>query len=195
MKVKCGDWGCRPNQDWSHINVKHIFKVPSANKDNPFLASFPRTPARGLEEHRGNMILVKLELWDLVMYLIIILGLPLTYTFATLRQSVAGNSTYRGIVFCILGTPKPVISNFVTTRQIETPYSSLCKNIWPTQQCSRWTKKRLSRKKVLFKTVLIPFSHTSYLMIAGFFWGGALTGPYPTLWLDGACGLGVGVLN
>ncbi len=24
------------------------------------------------------------------------------------------------------------------------------------------------------------------------FWGGALTGPYPTLQFDGACGLGVG---
>jgi len=22
MMVKCGDWGCGPNQDWSHINVK-----------------------------------------------------------------------------------------------------------------------------------------------------------------------------
>jgi hypothetical protein len=41
-----------------------------------------------------------------------------------LRQSVAGNSTFRGIVFCNLGTPKPVISNFVTMRQIETTYLS-----------------------------------------------------------------------
>jgi hypothetical protein len=24
MMVKCGDWGCRPNQDCSHINIKHI---------------------------------------------------------------------------------------------------------------------------------------------------------------------------
>jgi hypothetical protein len=24
MLVKCGDWGCRPNQDWSHINVRHM---------------------------------------------------------------------------------------------------------------------------------------------------------------------------
>jgi hypothetical protein len=24
MMVKCSDWGCRPNQDWSHINVRHI---------------------------------------------------------------------------------------------------------------------------------------------------------------------------
>jgi hypothetical protein len=55
---------------------------------------------------------------------IIIFGLPLTYAYATIRQSVAGNSTFRGIVLCNLGTPKTVISNFVTTRQIETPYLS-----------------------------------------------------------------------
>ena len=24
MMVKCSDWGCRPNQDWSHINVRHM---------------------------------------------------------------------------------------------------------------------------------------------------------------------------
>ncbi len=27
MMVKCSDWGCRPNQDWSHINVKHMQSV------------------------------------------------------------------------------------------------------------------------------------------------------------------------
>ena len=64
-------------------------------------------------------------------YLIIIFGLPLTYAYATLRQSVAGNSTFRGIVYCNLGTLKTVISNFVTTRQIETPYSSPCKYVYP----------------------------------------------------------------
>ena len=42
-----------------------------------------------------------------------------------------GNSTFRGIVFCNLVTPKPVISNFVTTRQFETPYSSPCKYDYP----------------------------------------------------------------
>ena len=50
----------------------------------------------------GNTILVKLELWESVM-VIIIVGLPLTYAYAALRQSVAGNSTFRGIVFCNLG--------------------------------------------------------------------------------------------
>ena len=66
---------------------------------------------------------MKLELWESVI-VIINFGLPLTYAYATLRQSVAGNSTFRGIVFCNLGTPKTVISNFVTSRQIETPYIS-----------------------------------------------------------------------
>ncbi len=36
---------------------------------------------------------------------IIIFGLPLTYAYATLRQSVAGNSRFRGFVFCNLSTP------------------------------------------------------------------------------------------
>ena len=63
-------------------------------------------------------------------YLIKHFGLPLTYAYATLRQSVAGNSTFQGIVYCNLSTPKTVISNFVTT-QIETPYSSPCKYDYP----------------------------------------------------------------
>ena len=66
---------------------------------------------------------MKLELWETVM-VIISFGLSLTYAYATLRQSVAGNSTFRGIVFCNLGITKTVISNFVTSRQIETPYLS-----------------------------------------------------------------------
>ncbi len=33
-------------------------------------------------------------------FLIIFLVLPLTYAYATLRQSVAGNSTFWGIIFC-----------------------------------------------------------------------------------------------
>ena len=24
VMVMCGDWGCRPNQDWSNINVRHM---------------------------------------------------------------------------------------------------------------------------------------------------------------------------
>ncbi len=63
----------------------------------------------------GNTILVKLELWESVIVFNIIFLLPLTYAYATLRQSVAGNSTFRGIVFGNLGTPKSVLFNFVTT--------------------------------------------------------------------------------
>ena len=74
---------------------------------------------------------------------IIMFGLPLTYAYATLRQSVAGNSTFRGIVFCNLGTPKTVISNFVTSPQIETPYFPM----WLPQRCSRGTKKLEETKK------------------------------------------------
>ncbi len=99
----------------------------------------------------GNTLLVKLELWESVM-VIISFGLPLTYAYATLRQSVAGNSTFRGILFCNLGTPKTVISNFVTSRQRDPIYFP----IWLPQQCSRGTKKRLGHKKVSFKNVLIP---------------------------------------
>ena len=94
---------------------------------------------------------MKLELWESVM-VIIIFGLPLTYAYATLRQSVAGNSTFRGIVFCNLGTPKTVISNFVTS-QIENP---IYYPIWLPQRCSRGTKKRLADKMVDQTNVLSP---------------------------------------
>ena len=57
-------------------------------------------------------------------YLIKHFGLPLTYAYASLRQSVAGNSPFRGIVFCNLDTSKTVISKFVTTANIGTPYLS-----------------------------------------------------------------------
>jgi hypothetical protein len=107
----------------------------------------------------GNTILVKLELWESVI-VIIIFGLPLTYAYATLRQSVAGNSTFRGIVFCNLGTPKTVISNFVTLRQRD-PISF---PIWLPQQCSHGTKKRLAHKKVYQTKCINSFR---------FFWGGA----------------------
>jgi hypothetical protein len=66
---------------------------------------------------------VKLELWESVI-VIIIFGLPLTYAYATLRQNLAGNSTFRGIVFCNLGTFKTVISKFVTTANNVSPYLS-----------------------------------------------------------------------
>jgi hypothetical protein len=45
-------------------------------------------------------ILVKLELWESVM-VIISFGLPLTYAYATLRQSVAGNRHFGVLFFAI----------------------------------------------------------------------------------------------
>jgi hypothetical protein len=90
----------------------------------------------------GNTILVKLELWESVM-VIISFGLPLTYAYATLRQSVAGNLTFRGIVFCNLGTAKTDIKirhQGIYCYPIYIP-------IWLPQRCSRGTKKRLPDKK------------------------------------------------
>jgi len=79
------------------------------------------------------------------------MGLQLTYAYTTLRQSVAGNLPFRGIVFCNLGTPKIVISKIVTTRQNETPYSSPCKYDLPNdvpggQKLMVGLKKKLSQQ-------------------------------------------------
>jgi hypothetical protein len=66
---------------------------------------------------------------------------------------VAGNSPFRGIVFCNLGTSKTVISKFVTTANIVTPYLSPYgyPNNVPVGQ-----KMVAQTKKVLFTNVLIP---------------------------------------
>jgi len=136
----------------------------------------------------GNTILVKLELWESVM-VIIIFGLPLTYAYATLRQSVAGNSTFRGIVFCNLGTPKQSF-------QISSPRGKLRPHIFPhmvTPTMFPVDKKRRSTQfggadKCINSFDERMLSHDRWLWF--FFW--ALTGPYLTLWFGGACGLGVG---
>jgi short subunit fatty acids transporter len=124
---------------------------------------------------------VKLELWESVM-VITIFGLPLTYAYATLRQSVAGNSTFRGIVFCNLGTSKTVISNFVTSRQIETPYISPYgyPNGVPGGQ-----KMVEETKNDEHTNVLIPWYPVSYLTIASsvfFFWGAYGSLPDAAIW-------------
>ena len=98
----------------------------------------------------GNTILVKLELWESVM-VIIIFGLPLTYDYATLRQSVAGNSTFRGIVFCNLGTHKQLF-------QISSPRGKLRPHILPhvnmvSPTMFPWDKRTRADKKVLFNNV------------------------------------------
>jgi hypothetical protein len=126
-------------------------------------------------------------------------GLPLTYAYATLRQSVAGNSTFRGIVFC---TPKTVISNFVTSRQIKTPY--LSPYGYPNNVPSGQKIMVEDTKKVLFKNVLIPWYPISYLTIAssGFFLGAYGSLPDAAIWWclrTGGGGIltryGVGVLR
>jgi hypothetical protein len=95
----------------------------TSGKGSPFPDFLPVSSWIPTLPKLGNTILVKLELWESVM-VIIIFGLPLTYAYAMLRQSVAGNSTFWGIVFCNLGTPKTVLSNFITTANIVTPYLS-----------------------------------------------------------------------
>jgi hypothetical protein len=51
MLVKCIDWGCRPNPDWSHVNVKHIFRVsqPSHAVDVHMDVSLPHNSCFGSE--------------------------------------------------------------------------------------------------------------------------------------------------
>ena len=118
-------------------------------------------------------------------------GLPLTYAYATLRQIVAGNSTFRGIVFCNLGTAKTDIK----IRHQGKYCSPISFPIWLPQRCSRWTKNGGAHKMVEHKNVLIPWYPASYLTIAssGFFFLGAYGSlPYPTLRFGGACGRGVG---
>ena len=83
---------------------------------------------------------------------IISFGLLLTYAYATLRQSVAGNSTFRGIVFCNLGTAKTDIKICHQGKYCYPIYFP----IWLPQRCSRGTKKLEETKKLVFNNVLIP---------------------------------------
>jgi hypothetical protein len=74
------------------------------------------------------------------------------------------------LFFCNFGTPKTVISNFVPTTNIVTPYLSHVNMVTPTM--FPWDKK-CRDKKVSYIFVLIPWYPISYLTIAGygFFWG------------------------
>jgi hypothetical protein len=70
---------------------------------------------------------------------IIIFGLPLTYAYATLRQSVAGNLTFRDIVLCLK-----------QSFQISSPPGELGPHIFPhmvTPTMFPWDKKTLGGKK------------------------------------------------
>ena len=96
--------------------------------------------------------------------IIIIFGLPLTYAYATLRQSVAGNSTFRGIVFCNFGIPK---YGFLS---VSTPYISpygYPNNVPGGQNSVEHTQK------VSYILLLITSTTPCCLTIAGygsFFW-------------------------
>ena len=96
---------------------------------------------------------------------IISFGLPLTYAYATLRQSVAGNSTFRGIVFCNLGTAKTDIKIRHQGKYCDPIYFP----IWLPQRCSRGTKKLEQTKWWRRQNVLIPWYPVSYLTIASSF--------------------------
>ena len=50
------------------------------------------------------------------------LGLQLTYAYATLRKSVACNSPFWGIIFRNLGTPKTFLSKISSPRGKLTPH-------------------------------------------------------------------------
>ena len=83
---------------------------------------------------------------------------------------MAGNSPFRGIVFCNLGTSKTDIKIRHHGKYCYPIYFP----IWLPQRCSRWTKNGGGQKKVLFTNVLIPWYPVSYLTIASsglFFWG------------------------
>ncbi len=98
---------------------------------------------------------------------------------------MAGNLTFRGIVFCNVGTLKTVTSNFVTTRQIETPYSSPCKydhpNNVPVGQKIQRTKNpedKISRgQQCIISFLGHKLSHDRWLWFLG---GGAYYGSLPT---------------
>ena len=68
----------------------------------------------------SNRILVKLKLWESIIVFNNNFWSATNLCLLYASASVAGNSTFRGILFCNLSTPKPVISNFVTTGQIAT---------------------------------------------------------------------------
>jgi hypothetical protein len=79
-----------------------------------------------LDGNKACQLSGEIKVMGIRYYLIKHFGLPLTYAYATLRQSVAGNSPFRGIVFYNynLGTSKTVTLQFVTTVNIVTPYIS-----------------------------------------------------------------------
>ena len=94
---------------------------------------------------------------------------------------MAGNSPFRGIVFCNL---VPLKSYFKIRHHGKYCYP-ISFPIWLPQQCSRGTKKLEDEKKVSHKNVLIPWYPISYLMIASslvFFLGAYGSLPDAAIW-------------
>jgi hypothetical protein len=105
---------------------------------------------------------------------------------------VAGNSPFRGIVFCNLGTSKTVILVFVTTVNIVTPYLSPYgyPNNVPVGQ------KNSTQKKTRGHKCINSLGSQSTIASSVFFGGGALIGPYiPDAAIWWCCGRGVGALT
>jgi hypothetical protein len=113
---------------------------------------------------------VKLKLWELVIVFNKTFWSATNLCLRYASAKCAGNLPFWGIVFCNLGTSKTVISKFVTTANIVTPYLSPYgyPNDVPVGQ-----KMVGDTKKLVFNNVLIPWYPISYLTIAssGFFLG------------------------
>ena len=88
--------------------------------------------------------------------------LPLTYAYATLRQSVAGNSTFWGIILCnfvdiFMCIGEILVSLNKDVALLSTPY------IFPydtPRRCSRWTKNGSHQKKSASKNQPQKFSNS-----------------------------------
>jgi len=104
----------------------------------------------------------------------------ITYAYATLQQSVAGNLPFRVLFFCNLGTSKRVLLKFVTTVNIVDPFFPHVILTTPTMflvDKKASSTQKSSRQKCINSLVPYKLSHDSWLWF--FFW--ALTGPYPML--------------
>ena len=123
---------------------------------------FVTVPTEGAHSQLGNTILVKLKLWELVIVFNKTFWSATNLCLRYASAKCAGNLPFRGIVFCNLGTSKTVISKFVTTANIVTPYLSPYghpNNVSMGQKSTtkKARKKRQGRKKVGVNNELIPF--------------------------------------
>jgi hypothetical protein len=116
-------------------------------------------------------------------------GLPLPYAYATLRQSVAGNSPFRGIVFCNLRIFKTVISNFVTKNMLPhiLPHVNMTTpTMFPVDKKASSTNKSQGQN-CINSFLAHKLSHDHRLR----YFLGVAYGSLHDAEFDGACGLGV----